>query len=176
MLNIKRGKGAKDRNVPFDADTEAALQVWSAERDRLGLRKARTFFCTFSADTGRKGTRGGALSTRYVAQVVKRLARRAGLPQADRVSPHTLRHSFATRCLDEGVTVAEVSGLLGHAHLNTTAIYLHVLPKVVAAKIHARPRRGEPDAQAVPSAVAAFLESLSTEQRQALDRALRDST
>ncbi len=96
------------------------LQRWNERRPKA----RRAFFCTLA---------GGPLSTRYLQQVVQRVAEKAGIER--RVSPHTLRHSYATGMLDDGFTIREVQVLLGHSSVATTQIYTHVRPKDLAAKI-----------------------------------------
>ena len=70
--------------------------------------------------------------------MVKRMARRAGLERIKQITPHVLRHTYATTMLDDGFTVADVQRLLGHSALSTTSIYLHVRPSELAEKIQKR--------------------------------------
>lgn len=107
-----RGKGSKERLVFFGRTCAAALRDYlSAERE---TDEAALFV----------NRRGNRLSTRTLQNIVKRWARAAGLP-AD-VSPHTLRHSFATHLLDHNADLKTVQQLLGHESLATTQIYTHV--------------------------------------------------
>ena len=126
LVEVRNGKGNKDRAVPVDEATVGWLQAWSARRPPRGHR----FFCTLH---------GGSLSTRYVQAAVKRYAVRAlGAERARAVSPHVLRHTYATELLDEGFTIREVQALLGHANVGTTQIYTHVRPSEIARKFNGR--------------------------------------
>lgn len=111
------GKGGKTRVVVVG---EAALQALRGylEGGRPALLKGageRALFLNRS---------GGRLSDRSARTIVESLRKRAGLPE--RISPHTLRHSFATHLLDGGADLRVVQELLGHASLNTTQVYTHV--------------------------------------------------
>ncbi len=105
------GKGNKERVVPFGRTTARALAAY-----RAGQPAPRgPLFAN---------ARGGRLSTRSVQNIVKRAARAAGI--ARRVSPHTVRHTFATHLLDGGADLRMVQDLLGHSRLSTTQRYTHV--------------------------------------------------
>ena len=114
-----RGKGSKERLVPVGSYALRALEAY--------LVRGRPALATGS-DAGRArgalflNVRGGRLSRQSAWQVLADAARRAGLPAAG-VSPHTLRHSFATHLLEGGADVRTVQELLGHASVTTTQIY-----------------------------------------------------
>jgi len=108
------GKGGKERVVPVGETALEALDVYLALRGRA---RGPLF----------QNARGGRLTTRSAHRIVKRLARRAGLGQ--RVTPHTLRHSFATHMLGEGADLRLIQELLGHSRLSTTQRYTHVSPE-----------------------------------------------
>ena len=125
ILEVRRGKGGKDRNVPLDDVAFDWLERWRAHR------AASPFF--FSS------LKGMRLSPRYVQQLVKRLAKKALPPaRAALVTPHVLRHTYATELLDEGFTLRDVQTLLGHASVATTQIYTHVRPAALTAKVRRR--------------------------------------
>ncbi len=108
------GKGDKERVVPVG---EAALAALDAYLGRRG-EGSGPLFCN---------QRGGRLTPRSVHRIVRRLARAAGLTR--RVSPHTLRHTFATHMLAEGADLRLIQELLGHSRLSTTQRYTHVSPE-----------------------------------------------
>jgi integrase/recombinase XerD len=112
-----RGKGSKERVVPIG---QAALRALSAylERGRPALVKNRPepyLFLNF---------RGGQLTRQGLYKIVRRHATTAGL--ADRMSPHTLRHTFATHLLAGGCDLRSVQEMLGHADVSTTQLYTHL--------------------------------------------------
>lgn len=111
------GKGAKERLVPIGRRALGAAAVYARET-RPTLDRGKT------ADRFFLNARGGPLSRVGVWGIVKRCARRAGI--AKRVSPHTLRHTFATHLLEGGADLRAVQEMLGHADLSTTQIYTHV--------------------------------------------------
>jgi integrase/recombinase XerC len=105
------GKGGKERVVPIGDQALAAIDAYLAIR---GARKGPLFL-------NRKGDR---LTVRSIHRIVRARARRAGISR--RVSPHTLRHTFATHLLDAGADLRFIQELLGHARLSTTQKYTHV--------------------------------------------------
>ncbi len=111
------GKGAKERMVPLGTFARRALERYLAEV-RPGLEKGKGGGKVFLNHRGRPLTRMAIWS------LVKKYAARAGV-QRD-VSPHTLRHTFATHLLEGGADLAAVQELLGHADISTTQIYTHV--------------------------------------------------
>lgn len=118
---LLRGKGGKQRRVPMGSYAVAAIEAYLV-RSRpalLGARKARG---PLPAEVF-LNARGGVLSRQSAWQIVSGAAARAGVSD---VSPHTLRHSFATHLLEGGADVRVVQELLGHASVTTTQIYTHV--------------------------------------------------
>ncbi|MDF2578607.1 MAG: site-specific tyrosine recombinase XerD [Microbacterium sp.] len=113
-----RGKGAKERIVPVGSYARAAVEAYLArarpELSRRGRATPRLFL----------GVRGAPLSRQSAWLIIQQAAERAEL--AAHVSPHTLRHSFATHLLQGGADVRVVQELLGHASVATTQIYTHV--------------------------------------------------
>lgn len=111
-LVVREGKGAKDR----------VLWVGDGLRDLIGEWLGRRPESPWLFPT----RDGGQVSTRYVRAMVKRMARRADVAEADRVSPHTLRHTFATDLYAETTNLRLVQKALGHSDISTTQIYCHV--------------------------------------------------
>lgn len=111
---VVRGKGGKERLAPLNAAARAAVKAWLAAR---GHDPSPWLF------PGRGRT--GRLTPRRFAQLLDQAALDAGLDPA-RVSPHVLRHAFATHLLEGGADLRVVQTLLGHADIGTTQIYTHV--------------------------------------------------
>ena len=111
------GKGAKERLVPFGEEARAWLERWLAEGREAVLagRRSEALFVT---------VRGEGMSRQMFWTLVKKYALRGGIAQA--ISPHTLRHAFATHLLNHGADLRAVQLLLGHADIGTTTIYTHV--------------------------------------------------
>ena len=122
------GKGGRERLVPLGEQAVDWLERF-LERGRSGILGTRSSAALFP--TGR----GGAMTRQAFWQLVKRYARRAGILRD--VSPHTLRHAFATHLLDHGADLRVVQMLLGHRDISTTQIYTHVARERLKA-IHAR--------------------------------------
>lgn len=114
------GKGAKERIVPFGREAALALQqyVTIARPKLLLLAKLKESDALFL------NNQGGPLTARGVRYVVYKYVKEMALEK--KVSPHTLRHSFATHMLDRGADLRVVQELLGHVSLSTTQIYTHV--------------------------------------------------
>jgi len=111
------GKGAKERVVPIGGEANAALQAYLAAGRPALLAGKRS-------DVLFVGRRGTALTRQGFWKLLKTHARRAGIQTA--LSPHVVRHSFATHLLENGADLRAVQLLLGHADISTTQIYTHV--------------------------------------------------
>jgi integrase/recombinase XerC len=138
------GKGGKERLVPFNTSAQQALRAWY--KDRLALRANRKPQITnrkSERDPLFVNARGGTLTGRSVQRLVARhmtsCSTRFG------ISPHALRHSFATHLLEQGADLRAIQELLGHVQLSTTQRYTHVNAAQlleVYRKAHPRARRG----------------------------------
>ncbi|MGH0032319.1 MAG: site-specific tyrosine recombinase XerD [Myxococcota bacterium] len=130
------GKGNKERIVPLGEPALAALDAY-LERARPSLLKAakRTVDAVFLSN------RGAAMTRQNFFQRLRAVARRAGIPQ-DRVSPHVLRHAFATDLLEGGADLRAVQSMLGHADLSTTQVYTHVSRARLRETVEERHPRG----------------------------------
>ena len=111
------GKGSKERLVPFGAEAGAWLQRYldCGRSQILGGQVTDALFVT---------ARGGPMTRQMFWKLVKKYAVMAGITQA--LSPHTLRHAFATHLLNHGADLRVVQMLLGHADISTTQVYTHV--------------------------------------------------
>lgn len=111
-----RGKGDKDRLVPLGEEAHAWIRRYLSEA-RPGLARGRLNNALFIT------RRGGAMTRQAFWHLIRRYAARAGLPP---ISPHVLRHAFATHLINHGADLRVVQLLLGHADISTTQIYTHV--------------------------------------------------
>lgn len=116
---VVTGKGNKDRMVPLSAKARAAMRAWSDLRSRLPAHADSPYLFPAASETG-------YLPRQVFARDLKSLAARAGIAAA-KVSPHVIRHAFASHLLQNGADLRAVQMLLGHSDISTTQIYTHVL-------------------------------------------------
>ncbi|RVD60737.1 site-specific tyrosine recombinase XerD [Mesorhizobium sp. M2D.F.Ca.ET.185.01.1.1] len=114
-----RGKGDKERMVPLSAKARDAMRAWLGARAGRPAFAESPFLFPASSDSGH-------LSRQVFARDLKGLAARSGIASA-KISPHVLRHAFASHLLQNGADLRAVQQLLGHADISTTQIYTHVL-------------------------------------------------
>ncbi len=127
------GKGSRERLAPLSDTSCAALSAWLCERPYMASPGEEALFV---------GARGARLNRREAARIIASLCRRSGLDFT--VSPHSLRHSFATHLLAAGADLRSVQELLGHQRLTTTQRYTQVsLEHLIRAYDHAHPRSGK---------------------------------
>jgi integrase/recombinase XerD len=124
LLRVERGKGGKDRHAMLSPQLLELLRAWWREGRRRSLLLPGGWLFP-----GRNPVE--PLSARQLGRVVRAAAQAAGITK--RVSPHTLRHSFATHLLEQGVDIRVIQTLLGHAKLDTTALYTRVANTTIRA-------------------------------------------
>ncbi len=122
---VKSGKGDKDRLVIMSGHVASELTTY--------LTKRRT-----TSEYLFPSRSGGRLSSRYVQSMVARYAAKAGIPRS--VTPHVLRHTFATHMLESNVDIRSIQELLGHSSLATTQIYTHVTSDRLRRLARSHPR------------------------------------
>ena len=116
---VVRGKGNKERMVPLSPKAREAMRAWLAERGGNPALNDSPYLFPSPSESGH-------LPRQVFARDLKALAARAGIAAA-KVSPHVLRHAFASHLLQNGADLRAVQQLLGHADISTTQIYTHVL-------------------------------------------------
>lgn len=114
---LVEGKGSKERMVPLSADAVEQIQLYLAERDAQVVKPGEEDYLFLNR-------RGAHLTRVMVFYIVRDLAEAAGVKKT--ISPHTLRHSFATHLLEGGANLRAIQQMLGHESIGTTEIYLHL--------------------------------------------------
>jgi site-specific recombinase XerD len=110
MIHVRQGKGRKDRCLPMGTMLQRGIKSY------IEAEKPRQFLF--------EGSTGEAYSPRGAQWAITQAVKKAGI--AKEVSLHTLRHTYATHLLEQGVNILTIKELLGHAHIDTTMIYLHL--------------------------------------------------
>jgi len=147
MIHVHRGKGAQDRYVPLPESTVQMLRVyWRKHRNRKWI------FPAWGRDVQEAATSTRPMPRSTVQGALRRVVAELGLKK--RISMHTLRHSWATHCLEAGVNLRLLQRYLGHRSLQTTSVYLHLTDAGEAdayRRINERMRFPEPDLPQMPS-------------------------
>jgi site-specific recombinase XerD len=138
LLRVERGKGGKDRNAMLSPQLLELLRAWWREGRQLGVLLPRGWLFP-----GRNPVE--PLSTRQLNRAVHAAAEAAGIRK--RVSPHTLRHSFATHLLEQDTDIRIIQVLLGHAKLDTTALYTRVANTTIRTVISPLDRLAPPSGE-----------------------------
>jgi integrase/recombinase XerD len=123
---VVRGKGGKERLVPLNQAAKRAMAEYLALRAEAKLDKSKWLFPSFGEQ--------GHLTRQHFARELKALGSASGITP-DRLSPHVLRHAFASHLLHNGADLRVVQTLLGHADISTTQIYTHVLEERLKALV-----------------------------------------
>ena len=124
LVRVECGKGGRDRNAMLSPDLLTLLRAWWQDGRRQGVMLPGGWLFPGQDPTKR-------ITTRQLSRVVEDAAQAAGITK--NVSPHTLRHSFATHLLEDGVDIRVIQVLLGHAKLENTALYTRVATRTVRA-------------------------------------------
>jgi integrase/recombinase XerD len=124
LIRVEQGKGRKDRNAMLSPQLLELLRLWWREGKRRNVILPHGWLFPGQSRTD-------PISTRQLHRAVHEAAERAGIRK--RVSPHTLRHSFATHLLEQDVDIRVIQVLLGHSKLDTTALYTRVATRTIRA-------------------------------------------
>ncbi len=132
------GKGGKERLVPISPRALRELELWFADRNQMAIKPGEEDYVFLNR-------RGAHLTRTMILIMVKRQAAEAGITKV--ISPHTLRHSFATALLEGGADLRAIQAMLGHESIGTTEIYMHLDTTALRREIlehHPRNRRRKP--------------------------------
>lgn len=132
------GKGSKERLVPISPRALRELELWFIDRNLMTIKPGEEDYVFLNR-------RGAHLTRTMILIMVKRQAAEAGITKV--ISPHTLRHSFATALLEGGADLRAIQAMLGHESIGTTEIYMHLDTTALRREIlehHPRNRRREP--------------------------------
>jgi site-specific recombinase XerD len=124
LIRVEQGKGRKDRNAMLSPQLLELLRLWWREGKRRGVMLPHGWLFPGQSRTD-------PISSRQLHRAVQEAAETAGIRK--RVSPHTLRHSFATHLLEDGTDIRVIQVLLGHSKLETTALYAKVSTRTIHA-------------------------------------------
>ena len=124
-LRVVNGKGGVDRDLIIPEYTAEILKEWK----KVKPKNSRYFFTTIKDKSGGQfdSSKGSQLSVRYIQFMVKRYGERAGINKD--ITPHTLRHTFATDFIRQGQNVMKLKKILGHSDISTTQIYVTLANK-----------------------------------------------
>jgi integrase/recombinase XerD len=120
------GKGNKERIVPISSRAVKELELWFVYRNEMFIKRGEEDYVFL-------GRRGAHLTRTMILLIIKRQAAEAGIKKT--ISPHTLRHSFATSLLEGGADLRAIQAMLGHEHIVTTEIYTHMDMSVLRQEI-----------------------------------------
>ncbi len=129
------GKGGKERLVPIASSALRELHLWYDDRKRMSIKAGEEDYVFLNR-------RGVHLTRTMILIIIKRQAEAAGIMKT--ISPHTLRHSFATSLLEGGASLRAIQAMLGHQKIGTTQIYTHVDMKQLRRDIELHHPRNKP--------------------------------
>lgn len=130
------GKGSKERLVPISKKAIKLLKLWFVDRNLMNIKPGEEDYVFLNR-------RGKHLTRVMILLMVKQQAVAAGITKT--ISPHTLRHSFATALLEGGADLRAIQALLGHESIGTTELYTHMDMTVLKQEIMKHPRNGKPE-------------------------------